>query len=202
MLVIDTNSSRCDAHLTKYVLSQGHVFCQPCIDNVQTSQGAIVHLGVDWQAVINNPHYSANDLPRHAPCPLCRSPFTQHSAQKIQATYSTKSSVFLGEERGNIQSNTSSTTDERNTSHGVDDRFGDTSSSGPSSAQVAIKINLETQVSDIIFEGGGPGSRDEIVALNHQIQEWLADEALEGRIEQHVLLRASIQLLMQSLRSR
>jgi hypothetical protein len=53
-----------------------------------------------------------------------------------------------------------------------------------SSTRAAIKLNLEIQISDIIFEGLGSASRDDIIALNHQVQEWLADEAMEERIEE------------------
>jgi len=211
MLVVDATSSYCDVCLEKYsqghlahVLSCGHVFCQPCIRNVQNCQGVVVDDGMNWSAVINDPDFSVDDLPKYAPCPLCRAPFAQYSAHRIQAAYTTSSAGPQSNERGESpQSDTTFATDEGSVDQvGEAGQFGDVYSAMPSSAQTAIKMNLETQVSDIIFEGLGSGSRHEILALNHRIQKWLADEALKGRIEEHVLLRASIQLLMQSLRSR
>ncbi|KAG8698122.1 hypothetical protein FRC08_006125 [Ceratobasidium sp. 394] len=205
MLVIDSTSSHCDVCLEVYsqaspphVLPCGHVFCQSCVENVHTSQGAISHEGVDWAAAAHDPHFSVNDLPRLAPCPLCRSPFARNNTCRLQATYSTNISQTTESEGTVFHSEWGLTSDEDST--GFTERSGDSNSDISTGA--AIGINLGTQISDIIFEGLGSASHDDIAALNHQVQEWLADEALEGRVEEHVLLRASIQLLMQSLRLR
>ncbi|KAG8727857.1 hypothetical protein FRC12_022174, partial [Ceratobasidium sp. 428] len=186
MLVVQSTSSYCDICLEffsqeypAHVLPCGHAFCQSCTGNVQSSQGVIFHDGIDWAAAANNPLFSVNDLPRLAPCPLCRSPFARDSTYRLQATYTANTHQATSSEGTASYSEAASSSYEDSASQveGSDEIELELT-------RAAMKTSFETQISDIIFEGIGSASRDEILALNHQVQEWLADEAQDGRVEE------------------
>ncbi|KAG9100782.1 hypothetical protein FS749_012896 [Ceratobasidium sp. UAMH 11750] len=146
-----------------------------------------------------------------ATCPECRCPYTPEKICGFRTEYLAARSDPAPEQRPisppperASSSKVAGRARHSNAGETSDDRSARAESSGEAdfhseaSTRAAIKMDLEEQVSEIFAEGPESVDPDYIMALNGQIQDWLAAEKAEGRVKEHILLRSSVDLLMRS----
>ncbi|KAG8742977.1 hypothetical protein FRC10_000599 [Ceratobasidium sp. 414] len=136
-----------------------------------------------------------------ATCPECRCPYTQEKICEFRTEYLAGRGDQAPNQRADSPppervavSDVARRTGRSNVRETPDggsvhtENSGEADSNSEASTRAAIKMDLEEQVSEIFAEGLESVDSDYIVALNGQIQDWLAAEKAEGRVKEVTLL--------------